>query len=246
MPEIEKPQFTQRYYTYSVLLVPEMLENSPQLELALALLHMEYPEDQAESLHNMLYAQPDLGLYKDTVVNEQRKTYRAKAGDLPTNGNGTSSFNWRYAEKFKIKQTFSRGIVFERELETYTGGAHPGKNTLYYNIESDTFRTVTLDDLFASFQEDQKFRDIVYGKLREYSNLSNAQALSQGIYFTNEPELTFNFFITEEGLGLNWDPAQIAPHSHGSIQVVLPWYQIQPLMLYTGTELLAKFDINFF
>jgi hypothetical protein len=251
-PQIEKPQFTWRHYTYSVLLVPEMLGKSPRLELAFSLLRMEYPETHAQALHDILYGQPSLDEYRDSVINEQRKNYRSRAGDFPpADGGGTASYNWRYVERFSVKQTFERGIVIERDLETYSGGAHFGKTTRYYNIEVNAdefdphkFRLLTLDDLFANYQEDQKLRDIIYKELRDYSNLGTAQPLSQGIYFTNEPELSFNFFISENGLGLRWDPAQIAPHAQGSIQIILPWHIISPLMLYSGIEALANYDIH--
>ena len=246
MPKNEKHQFSLRHYTYSVLLVPERLGESPQLELAMSLLRMEYPEDQVEALHDMLYGQPSLDEYKDMVLNEQRKSYRSRAGDLPpADGGGTASFNWRYVERFSIKQIHELGIVIERALETYSGGAHPDRITQYYNIEiiENEYKLLTLDDLFDEFQENQQYRDIVYEELRKYSKLDSAQSLSRGIYFNNEPELTFNFFITDDGLGLHWDPAQIAPRSEGSIQIILPWHTVTPLMLYSGLELLAKFNI---
>jgi hypothetical protein len=250
MPKVPNPQFTQRHYTYSVLLAPERLSKSPQLELGLSLLRMEYPADQAEALHQTLYGQIGLEAYKDYIVGEQRKNYRSRAGDLPpADGGGTASYNWRYTERFNIKQVFERGIVIERELETYFGGANSGKNTKYYNIEIDVegFRYVTFDDLFDDYQDDQRLRDIVYDKLREYSDLEKNQPLARGIYFTNEPELTFNFFISEKGLVLHWDPAQIAPRTHGSIQITLPWYSISALMMYEGIETLAnKFNIEIF
>jgi len=245
MPKIEKPQFTQRYYTYTVLLAPEMQGNSPQLELAFSLLYMEYPAAQAQILYGILYGQAGLDAYKDSVLSEQRKNYRSRAAHLPADGSGTASFNWRYAEKFNVKQTFERGLIIERELETYSGGAHPGRITQYYNIEMEGggFRQLTLYDLFDNFQENQQYRDIVYDELRRYSKLDSNQPLSRGIYFNNEPELTFNFFISEDGLGLRWDPAQIAPHAQGSIQIILPWHIISPLMLHTGIETLAKYNI---
>jgi hypothetical protein len=248
MPKIKPPKFSQRYYSYTVLLAPEKLGNSPQLDLALSLLRMEYPKDQAQAFHDMLYGQTSLDAYKDLVINEQRKNYRGRAADMPSNGDSTASSNWRYTEKFSIKKIYDRGIVIERNLETYSGGTNSGRITQYYNIEIDTdgFRQLSLDDLFANYQEDQKLRDIVYEELREYSNLGSGQPLSQGIYLKNQPELTFNFFITVGGLGLHWDPAQIAPYSHGSIQINLPWYMVRSLMLYTGIELLTKFNIYLF
>ena len=248
VPTIETPRYTRQHYVYSVLLVPEMLSKSPQLELAFSLLRMEYPEDQAAAFHDILYGQPSPAAYKDFVFSEQRKNYRERAGDLPSDGSGIASFNWRHVERFSIKQVHELGIVIERALETYSGGAHPGKITQYYNIEivEHEHRLLTLDDLFDDFQENQQYRDIVYEELRRYSDLNSAQPLSQGIYYNNQPELTFNFFITDDGLGLHWDPAQIAPHVHGSIQIVLPWRLISPLMLYSGIETLANYNIHLF
>jgi len=248
VPKIEKPQFTWQHYVYSVLLVPEKLSKSPQLEVAMSLLRMEYPQAQADALHTIMYAQTDLDAYKEMIYSEQRRSYRSKASELSADGSNAANYNWRYAEKFNIRKIHSQAIIIERDLETFYGSAQRSRNKTFYNIliESNEFRQVTLDDLFANVQEDQRFRDTVYDELRNFANLGSAQPLSQGIYFSNEPELTFNFFIAEEGLGLHWDPAQIAPFSHGSIEFILPWSVVRPLMLYTGIELLAKFDIRLF
>jgi len=244
-PKTEKTQFTQRHYVYTVLLTPEKPDDSPQLDFAMSLVRMEYPAGQIGALHSILYGHYNPDTYKDSVFVEQRRKYRLSASDLPTDGSDTARFSWQYAERFNIIQIYRKGMVIERELDTYSGGAHPDKVTRFYNIENNgsAFKLLTLDDLFANFQEDQQYRQIVYDALRQYSNLGSAQPLSQGGYFSNEPELTFNFFITEEGLGLYWDPAQITPRYYGSIRIVLPWHKIQPLMLYTGIETLAKFEI---
>ena len=248
-PKNGEPRFTQRHYTYSVLLVPERLGNSPQLDVAFSLLRMDYPEELAPALHETLYGEIGLDAYKDFVLSEQRKNYRNRAADMPAGGGNTANFNWRYAERFSVKHIFERGLVIERDLETYYGGANAGIITRYYNIEFgvDGFRQVSFDDLFDDYQDDQRLREIVYNELREYSNLDSNQPLSRGIYYSNEPEMTFNFFITEEGLGLHWDPAQIAPYSHGRIQIILPWYSLSSMILYEGIQMLShKFGIHIF
>jgi hypothetical protein len=246
IPSAGKPQFTLRHYAYSVLLTPENPGKSPQLELAMSLLRMEYPAERTQSFHNILYGQTNPDEYRYWVFSEQRRNYRDRAGYPAAEGDGIAAFNWRYVERFSVKQTYDRGMVIERDLETYFGGAHPGRNTQYYNVEVETneYKLLSLDDLFDNFQENQQLRDIIYEELRKYDGLDNAQPLSQGIYYNNKPELTFNFFVTEDGLGLHWDSAQIAPHVHGSIQIILPWHDIQPLMLHTGVEMLAKFNIH--
>ena len=244
-PRIEKPQFSQWYYTFSVLLSPEKPNDSPQLELAMALLHMVYPAEQANYFNEALYSAATPDEYKDRIISEQRKNYRKRAAEAAQAN--YRDFNWRYAETVAVKRFQAQGITVERTFETYTGGAHPSRTTRYYNIDvSSEHKQLGIDDFFASYQEDRRLRDIIYEELRKYSKLERGQPLSQGIYFTNEPELTFNFFITDEGLGLHWDPYQIAPYVQGSIEVILPWQTIRPLMLYPGIELLTKFNIYLF
>jgi hypothetical protein len=250
-PRIEKPQFSQWYYTFSVLLSPEKPNDSPQLELAMALLHMVYPAEQADYFNEALYSAATPDEYKDRIIEDQRSNYRKgaieaarSAGENPADYRG---YNWRYAETVTIKRVQAQGITVKRVFETYTGGAHPARTTRYYNVDiSSEHKQLGIDDFFASYQEDRRLRDIIYEELRKYSKLEKDQPLSQGIYFSNEPELTFNFFIVDEGLGLHWDPYQIAPYVQGDIEIILPWQTIRPLMLYPGIELLTKFNIYLF
>jgi hypothetical protein len=257
MPGIEKPQYTQRHYTFSVLLDPEKPGNSPQLELAMSLLQMEYPADKAEYLNDILYSETSLDDYKDKIIREHRKNYREKAPAMDKNN------NWRYSETINIKRnqdqgmviqhadtlnvapTRNEGIVVERIISSFSGG-QPVRTRRYLNLDLDELKQLRIDDFFANFQTERRLRNIVYEELRKYSGLERGKALSEGIFYNNEPELSFNFFITDEGLGLHWDPDQIAPLSQGEIQVILPWQVIRPLMLFTGIEVLTKFNIFLF
>ena len=257
MPKIEKSQFTHRHYTYSVLLDPEKLNGSPQLELALSLLQMEYPADQAGYLQQVLYAGASPDAYKDKIVQQHRKIYREKASGTDKNS------NWRYSETVDVKRyqdegmvlqrpkelktdpPRSEGIVIERNISSFADGK-AFKIKRYLILDMDEFKQLKIDDFFAAFSEERKLRDIVYEELRKFSKLERGKALSEGIFFSDEPEMSFNFFITDNGFGLHWDPDQIAPFSQGEIQVILPWQIIRPIMLFTGIELLTKFNIYLF
>jgi hypothetical protein len=256
-PKIEKPQYTQRHYTFSVLLDPEKPGASPHLDLAMTLLQMEYTEEQAGYLYNVLYSTASPDAYKDKIIQDHRKNYREKASGTDKEN------NWHYSETINIKRYHdpgmviqraetlnvdtprSEGIVLERTISSSSGGQKV-KTKRYINLDMDEFKQVRIDDFFASFSEEKKLRDIVYEELRKYSGLERGKTLSEGIFFSNEPELSFNFFITDDGLGLHWDPDQIAPPSYGEIQVILPWQVIRPIMLFTGIELLTKFNIHLF
>jgi hypothetical protein len=255
--KIVKTQASQWYYTYTVLLTPEHPGNSPKLEIALSMFQLKYPPAQAAFVNQVLYSSVDLDSYKDRVVNEQRTNYRKSLSylaDIDSENlkifdldgveiDDVESSNWHYTENFIPISPRYRGIVIERTKETYTGGAHGMLTKRYYVLDLESQKLLKIDDFLSDYQGD-RMRDLIYDELRKYSGLKNDQPLSEGIYLNDEPELTFNFFINDEGLGLHWDPYEIAPYSEGAIQIMLPWKKIRPLLLNSGMELLTKFNIN--
>jgi len=243
-PKAQNPLYTQRHYTFSVLLSPEKLNNSSQLDIAMSLLQIEHNANQMEYLGEVLYSTANLDEYKDRIIREQRKNYRDKlAVEAQYGTDNAESHDWWYSETVNIKGFQGQGIVVERDLNIYSGGAHPSRIKRYYVLDMEEQKQMIIDDLFASYQEEEGLRELIYNELRKYSKLERDQPLSEGIFFSNEPELTFNFFITDEGLSLHWDPYQIAPYSQGSIEIILPWELIRPLMLFPGIEMLTKFNI---
>jgi len=263
MPILENVQFTRRNYTFTVLLEPEQPRNSHQLDLALSLLRMNYPEEQAKYFHQLLYSGDSLEAYSNRIIAEQRDSYRSRlspeAADVKTR-------NWRYAETIDVnssenwglvvermqstendlvKKPQNLGIIVKRVVEVYNGELLR-KSTRYHVLDMDDLKQVRIDDLFTNFQNERRLRDIVYEELRIYADLERGQSLSEGMYFSDEPELSFNFYFTEEGLGLHWDASQIAPHANGDIEIVLLWQVIRPLLLTSGLELLTKFNIHLF
>jgi hypothetical protein len=254
---IDNPQSSQRYYTFSVLLTPEFPADSPKLEVGLSLYHVRHSSAQAAFINQLLYSSANMDSYKDRVVMEQRENYRKTLSYLKnSNGENLRIFdmegfeidgwgisNWHYTEKFVPISRMDRGMVIERTRETYTGGAHGMLTKRYFVIDLEAQKLLRIDDFIDDYQGD-RVRDLIYDELRRYSGLGRNQPLSSGIYLYDDPELTFNFFITTEGLGLHWNPYEIAPYSQGSIQIMLPWRKIRPLLLNSGMELLAKFNIN--
>jgi len=246
-PKAKNPPYTQQHYTFSVLLSPEKPSNSPKLDIAMSLLQIEKSAKQMEYLGGVLYSTANLNEYKDRIIREQRKNYRDKMAGVAQSGPANmASDNWWYSETVNIKRFQGQGIVVERDFNIYSGGAHPTRAKWYYVLDMDEHTQLRIDDLFANYQEDTRLRGIIYEELRKYNNLNRGQPLSEGIFFSDEPELTFNFFITDEGLGLHWAPYQIAPYVAGDIEIILPWDLIRPLMLSSGIELLTKFNIYLF
>ena len=244
VPKMDKPQYSQWHYKFTILYAPELLSKSPKLDLAMSLVEINYPAEQIGFFNEVLYQAENLDLYKDRVVREQREMYRIRFSGLEE-AEQKNSWECYYKDAFSVIDSHEKGVIIERVINTYNGGAHGMKLNRFYVLDMESLRMIKIDDLFKDYQGDET-RKVIYEELRNYSKLEENQSLSEGIYLTDEPELSFNFFLTQEGLGLHWDPYEIAPYSEGSIDIVVPWRKIRPLMLHSGMEMLTKFKIYLF
>ena len=243
--ETPRSQFSELLYGSTIPLYPEQ-PSGPALDLTISLTGKKTPAKEAEFFQNVLYSGDSLEAYRDRVISEQTAIYRRTAAtvNIPE-GEGQSSLNWYYMEQVIVNGAENRGIVVERILDTYIGGAHGIPTTKYYVLDLDSLVQVTIHDLFENYH-DETIKAIVYDELRNYCSLAKGQPLSQGGFLSDTPELTENFYVTGQGLGLYWNPIEIAPYVMGSIDIVVPWRDIRPRMLHSGMELLTRFGIHLF
>jgi hypothetical protein len=244
IPEMEKPQYSQWHYKFTILYAPELLNKSPKLDLVMSLVEMNYPAEHIEFFNDTLYQADSPDSYKDRIIREQREMYRFRLSGLEE-ADRRNPGNWYYKEVFNVLNSFEKGVIIERIIDTYNGGAHGMKLKRFYVLNMESVMPVKIDDLFEDYQGD-KVRNIIYAELRNHSGLEEGKPLSAGIYLTDEPELSFNFFLTQEGLGFRWDPYEIAPYSEDGIEIIVPWRKIRPLMLHSGMEMLTRFNIHLF
>ena len=244
-PETQQSQFRELLYSSAIPLYPER-PASPWLDLAVNLVGMNFPAKEAEFFHRILYSGDSLEAYRSRVINEQTENYRQTAvtGNIPK-GEGQLSLNWYYMEQVSVNGAGNQGIVVERILDSYIGGAHGLSTKKYYVLDLGQLRQVTINDLFENFQDD-RIKAIIYDELRNYCNLAKGQPLSEGGFLSDAPELTENFYVTERGLGLLWNRYEIAPYAMGAIDIIVPWRDIRPRMLNSGMELMTKFRIYLF
>ena len=145
-------------------------------------------------------------------------------------------------------------MLVRRDDCEYKDGAHGLGTALYYVFDLTDKRVLYMRDFFREGTEERLY-DIIKNELRGYNDAAEAQGtavlgddkpLSQGIFLTDEPGLAENFFISEEGMCLIWAPYEIAPYAAGSIEILLPWKMIRPLLKHDAMELLEKFGIYMF
>lgn len=251
-PASDSSLFRQWYYSYSVLLSPTEPKKSPKLNLSLTLLETKEPGEIGEFFYAVLYGGETPEQYRETVIREQRDLYRQArrlVNEGPENGNDPS-FNWRFSEAINVRTFAGTGIVIERDREYFSGGANNRITKKYYVLDMEAKKVLTLHDMLLDF-ENPYLREILFAALRDYSGargktIGAGMPLSSGIYLVDDPKLSLNFFVTEEGLGLHWDPYELAPRSEGRIEIILPWRAIRPYMAHFGMEAMTKFGIYLF
>lgn len=231
-----------RRFTKSIPLAQKQTKGAPQLNMDITFLELKKPEGKAQFLRELLYSGNSAGQYQDALAGEYRDMYRqAPPETIP----GDSLADWEYRENLDIRSLGEHGVTLGREKDVYTGGAHGMQTKTYYVLDQEALKVLKLPDFFRDPQG-AELRGLVMEELRRYSGLAEGQPLSEGIFFENEPEMSSNFFISEKGLGLHWDPYDITPYSEGSIEITLPWSTIRPLLKQEAVERLAKFGIYLF
>jgi hypothetical protein len=236
-------QFEEHNFTSTIYFDPDTPEDSPRLAMTMTLLQMKASKKAAAFFNTQMYTSEDVNEYIKKVADEQREAFLASLdGRERHDWLGQESFNWEYRESVSVSNLGTKGLVTVRDVETYTGGAHGASNREYYVMDIDAQELISIDDLVTDFQG-EKAREIVYDALRQFAEMEAGTPLSQGIFFDDAPELSTAFFVSQEGLGLHWNPYEIAPYVQGHIEVVIPWQQLQPVLSEDGVALLEKFGI---
>lgn len=228
-------QYYPWHHTYSILFNPDSPTEGPQFRLALTLLRITYPPEQAAFLNSVLYAAGSMDGYRERLIARKRGEFRDAVSAA---GGG----DWHYAEYMDVLIRHKNGgIVIRRKMETVAGDKSLSQMR-YYVVDLVALRRLRIDDFFHDFQGGST-REMVYGELRRHSGLAYMSPLSYAGFFSNYPELSFNFRISVDGIALRWDPGEIAPHSKGGIDLLIPWSAASPVLCCCSAEKLAVFGI---
>lgn len=230
------PGYAARRVTVSA---PLSTDGKGRINMNIDFLEAAGPERVTRWIGELLYSGQEPERYQKSLLAEYRNLY----GESP--GAPAPSADWEYWEILTIHDFRGRGLALGREQYVYTGGAHGAQAKTYYVIDLESLRVMTLADFFRDPRGPELEAEVM-AALRRYSGLAEDQPLSAGIFFEDQTGPGANFFITEEGLGLHWDPYEIAPYSEGGIEILLPWKTIRPLLKHEAMELLATFGIYLF
>jgi hypothetical protein len=110
-------------------------------------------------------------------------------------------------------------FVLKLSKDTYTGGANGSQGETYWVINMSNLKVLSLSSLLDP--NDAAFRQIVDAALKARPNTH---------LLDEEPSMAESFYLTNEGLGLHWDPAIITPHVDGSINIIIPWNKLDSVL----------------
>jgi hypothetical protein len=211
---------------------------SPRFSLTLALL--DFPKDPAlaKLASALFYEGKSPQAYGDDLIAAREAQYREFYDPWDAIG---ESMNWEYAEEtgLWIMPNGSPLAVLNRSREYYTGGAHGMREKKYALIHTADTSRVSLQDLLKPGAE-PALRELAERELRSFAGIESGAPLKEGSFFENTLELPDNFFITGEGLGFHWDPAEIGPYSLGPVEIIISYQDLRGLLSPRFLPLLTK------
>ncbi|MDR2618293.1 MAG: DUF3298 and DUF4163 domain-containing protein [Treponema sp.] len=179
-------------------------------------------------IQNALYKGMDPRTYAGALITDFKSQYHAAWEDYGNNQGPGEIFNWEYTETWESPVNTPLLLVLSREKEYYLGGAHGMREQLWLVLDREKSRHTALADIVPD-EKQGLLAAAALKALREKAGLKEGEPLSQGGYFEGFV-LTENFYLLPGGMGFHWDPYEIAPYSHGPVDIVIPYRNIRDLL----------------
>jgi hypothetical protein len=130
------------------------------------------------------------------------------------------------------KPAFSNKKMFSYAVsgDYFTGGAHPNYFTVYYNFDLHKGRAITLNDIFKFGFEDM-LNEAIERNFRKAYDIKPGESLKEWGLFENIITYNNNFSVTDSGIKFTYNPYEIAPYAAGTLDVVVPFAEIQEKLL---------------
>ena len=171
--------------------------------------------------------------YRDYTA-MQTQTTDSKAGDSTDPMTDYSGLPYEFYNTVTGLTYYDDHLLSLRITEyDYTGGAHGSTLNSYYVMDRKTGQKLLLGDIVDLNNTDFKSLVVKYLKEKISKNpemfFEGAEQNIENGYQNNE----FNFYLTKEGVGVEFGQYEIAPYAAGMQDIVIPY-----------NELKMKVDVN--
>ncbi|MDR2659303.1 MAG: DUF3298 domain-containing protein [Spirochaetaceae bacterium] len=225
-----------KYITYSreevLLLLPEKKRKSPRLDFFIDTLDV-LDNSERRLLQRFLYEDLSCQEYASKMFNQVKAEYLKKKNEAALYPD--RPYDWSYTEAFDGRIYYPVFVV-SRSRYIFSGGAHGQNEKIFFVLDRNLLSKVELDDILVNGAKAslQKYIDDV---LRERYHAAPDTPLTTIGFLNDTAGVPDNFFITRGGLGFCWNPYEIAPYVMGTIDVILPYSQIENLINDRGKDL---------
>ena len=121
-------------------------------------------------------------------------------------------------------------MAYIATIDYYEGGAHGTNQQEVMNFEAKTGRLLTLQDIFIDGSEEE-LNKILLDALIESKGVSSLSDLKQKGYLVSvDIYAPQNFIIGEETITFIYNPSEIAPHTEGATQLIIPYTALEKIL----------------
>lgn len=171
-----------------------------------------------------------------SVYSERYKSlsnlYYEEASRLDGN---TPSWYWYYLNtNNKILFENDSILSYAVEYSDYQGGAHGSYNIIYTNIDLNELVTISEEDLFVPDYYRRLTDKIVHSLMNQYDAEVPDSLLMRGFFTIEDIAPNNNFWLNDEGIHYSYNQYEIAPYSMGVIDVVVPYSELEDIILPDG------------
>lgn len=193
---------------------------------------LTYPEFKPEEVNNfvkktlLISDNPDV---QAKTVDEFASSFISNY-DQFASSQKSYSFPWMKEIKLRVISQWPGMITFEKNANEFAGGAHGNYGTYYYNYNTVSDSSMSLNELFTP-ESKQKLDTIAEQIFRKNEKLSATASLENGYFFTDSKfSLNENFLIREDGLLFFYNPYEIKPYAAGTTELFIPYPAINDLL----------------
>ncbi|MCE5206454.1 MAG: DUF3298 and DUF4163 domain-containing protein [Porphyromonadaceae bacterium] len=149
----------------------------------------------------------------------------------------TPAWYWYYMNTHnKIVFQDDSLLSYAVEYSDYEGGAHGSYRITYTNIDLNRLVTLTEEDLFVPDYYRPLTEKIVQSLMKTYDVSEPDSLLTKGFFTIEDIVPNNNFWLNREGIHYTYNQYEIAPYSMGTIDVEIPYTELEDILLYMPVE----------
>jgi hypothetical protein len=137
--------------------------------------------------------------------------------------------NWYLNASLNDTAGTDKVISLVQNFDMFTGGAHPVYYEYYYNFDTETGDTLSLNDIFKPGFE-AELKKLVVDKFRKDQNLGPNDPLTKGGLFEDTLSFNYNYLLTKDGINFHYNIYEVWSYAQGPLNIFIPYSDLKALL----------------